>query len=170
MGAEIVARGRLGKDPLTRETRNGKQMTTASLAVTAASVGSEETLWLRLIGFGKQAESLGRYRQGDVVTVTGRLELTDLLERLGFPDVTTVNHLVDAARQYNMHDLADDLRDRRQARKTPHRMDRAGYEPFRNTGQADGRWKICGRNVAVYAKKRLSAAEKVRATEKLNRP
>ena len=42
-----------------------------SLAVSNGDV----TLWIGLIAFGGQAEQLLRYAKGDIVSVTGRLEL-----------------------------------------------------------------------------------------------
>ena len=71
MSADITARGRLGQDPKRIETKTGKPMTRASLAVGEG----DETLWLGVVAFGKQAELLARHEKGDVLTVTGRLEL-----------------------------------------------------------------------------------------------
>ena len=58
MSAVITIRGRLGADPVTRQTSNGNQMATGSLAVTLPSRQDDETEWFNLIAFGRVAETL----------------------------------------------------------------------------------------------------------------
>ena len=66
--------GRLGADPVERETRNGKTMVTASLAVSAGRPDAdEETQWFNLIAFGRAAEALARHVKGDLVACMGAL-------------------------------------------------------------------------------------------------
>ncbi len=66
--------GRLGADPVERETRNGKEMVTVSLAVNAGrpDVG-EETQWFNLVAFGRTAEALARHLKGDLIGCMGDL-------------------------------------------------------------------------------------------------
>ena len=66
--------GRLGADSVERETRNGKSMVTASLAVSAGrpDVG-EETQWFNLVAFGRASEDLMRHVKGDLVACMGAL-------------------------------------------------------------------------------------------------
>lgn len=66
--------GRLSRDPKPSTTKNGKPMCTASMAVDVGKVPGEETLWLSVLAFGKQAEALERHHQGDMLAVMGRLE------------------------------------------------------------------------------------------------
>ena len=66
--------GRLGADPVERETRNGKTMVTASLAVSAGRPDAgEETQWFKLISFGRAAEALARHVKGDLIGCMGEL-------------------------------------------------------------------------------------------------
>ncbi len=66
--------GRLGADPVERETRNGKEMVTVSLAVNAGrpDVG-EETQWFNLVAFGRAAKDMMRHAKGDLVACMGGL-------------------------------------------------------------------------------------------------
>ncbi len=66
--------GRLGADPVERETRNGKAMVTASLAVNAARHGADaDTAWFNLVAFGRAAKNMMRHAKGDLVACMGGL-------------------------------------------------------------------------------------------------
>ena len=66
--------GRLGGDPVERETRTGKEMVTVSLAVNAGRPDAdEETQWFNLIAFGRAAKDLARHTKGDLVGCMGQL-------------------------------------------------------------------------------------------------
>ena len=66
--------GRLGADPVERQTRNGKAMVTGSLAVSAGRPDAdEETQWFNLIAFGRTAEALARHVKGDLIGCMGTL-------------------------------------------------------------------------------------------------
>ena len=66
--------GRLGADPVKRETRNGKTMATASLAVNAGRFGeAEDTVWFSLAAFGRIADDLLRHSKGDLIATMGQL-------------------------------------------------------------------------------------------------
>ncbi len=66
--------GRIGADPVERETRNGKAMVTASLAVSAGRPDADqETQWFNLIAFGRAAEALARHVKGDLIGCMGAL-------------------------------------------------------------------------------------------------
>ncbi len=76
MSAIITIRGRLGAKPAMRQTSNGNEMATASIAVTLpARVEEQQTQWFQLIGFGRTAEALGKHGKGDAVCVMGELQL-----------------------------------------------------------------------------------------------
>ncbi len=66
--------GRLGADPVERQTRSGKEMVTVSLAVNAGrpDVG-EETQWFNLVAFGRAAKDLMRHPKGDLLACMGNL-------------------------------------------------------------------------------------------------
>src|SRR5262249_53573724 len=59
------------------------------------------------------------------------------------------------------------LRDRRNRRIIPHRLERAGYVPVRNDAATDGYWVVDGRRQPVYAKASLSLADQLRAVRTL---
>jgi hypothetical protein len=59
------------------------------------------------------------------------------------------------------------LKDRRNSRQIPHRFEAAGYLPVRNDYQADGRWKVRGKNVVIYARRVLSFRERFAAAKEL---
>lgn len=88
-------------------------------------------------------------------------ELSDALDKLGNPAALTVADLKAHA------DLAfcDWLSDRRNARRIPHRLEEAGYQAARNPGQEDGRWKVDGKNVPIYARRDLSVRDGIAAAE-----
>ena len=70
----IAAHCRLGKDPVSRETRNGKQMATSSAAVDVTQGENEQqTLWFGLVAFGKMADTLMRHKQGDLLSIQGKV-------------------------------------------------------------------------------------------------
>ncbi len=76
--------GRLGGDPVERETRNGKAMVTASLAVSAGRPdASEETVWFDLAAFGRTADALARHAKGDLLAAMGALHRTRFTGRDG---------------------------------------------------------------------------------------
>ena len=76
--------GRLGADPVERETRNGKVMITVSLAVSAGRPDAgEETVWISLAAFGRAGETLARHVKGDLLAAIGPLYRTRFTTRDG---------------------------------------------------------------------------------------
>ncbi len=76
--------GRLGADPVERETRNGKAMVTASLAVNAGRPDAdEETVWISLAAFGRAGKALARHAKGDLVAAMGALYRKRFIGRAG---------------------------------------------------------------------------------------
>ena len=78
MSAQLAAHGRLGGDPRAIETKTGRAMATATLAVDAAGKREGDDaapLWLGLVAFGTLAERLLEQRKGDALTVYGRLQV-----------------------------------------------------------------------------------------------
>jgi len=90
-------------------------------------------------------------------------ELADVLEKLGWPDAVTLTDIIERANA----DFADWLRDRRNARRVPHRLEAAGYEAIRNDASADGRWKVAGKNQVIYARRELSVRDRIGAAQRL---
>ncbi len=76
--------GRLGGDPVERETRNGTAMVTASLAVNVARANADEdTAWFSLAAFGKTGEALLRHHKGDLLAAMGTLTRRKYTDRSG---------------------------------------------------------------------------------------
>ena len=66
--------GRLGGDPIERQTKNGKVMVTVTVAVDAARHGADaDTAWISLVAFGRAAEALARHVKGDLIGCMGAL-------------------------------------------------------------------------------------------------
>jgi single-strand DNA-binding protein len=71
--------GRLGADPVARQTKNGHAMATASVAVdvTAWQAEEPETLWVSMLCFGVQADVLLRANKGEMIVAIGKLTRHD---------------------------------------------------------------------------------------------
>jgi len=90
-------------------------------------------------------------------------ELADLLDKLGNPDAITLSRIANEVTD----DFANWVRERKNRRVIPHRMEKCGYVPVRNEAATDGLWKIGDKRQAIYAKNCLSHAEQRRAADKL---
>ena len=84
-------------------------------------------------------------------------EIADVVDALGSPGALTVEDL----HLYASDDFRAWLKDRRNSRQIPHRLEAVGYVPVRNEYQTDGRWKVCGKNVVVYAKRQLTLRDRI---------
>jgi hypothetical protein len=89
-------------------------------------------------------------------------DLRDALEALGSPEVTTLDHIADKASA----DFALWLRDKRNSARIPHRLEECGYVRVRNEATTDGRWKVRGKNVVLYARAELSERDRVAAARR----
>ncbi len=74
MTAHLAIYGRLGYDPKAIETRNGKPMAAATIAVEIGPLGEGEPLWLGLLAFGRIADDLLRHQKGDLLSAFGRVQ------------------------------------------------------------------------------------------------
>jgi hypothetical protein len=62
------------------------------------------------------------------------------------------------------------IKDRKNRRAIPHRLEKCGYEPVRNDdAKSDGHWKIGGKRQAVYAHTSLTIKERIEAVRRLQR-
>ncbi|HAF4709410.1 TPA: single-stranded DNA-binding protein [Salmonella enterica] len=78
MTAQIAAHGRLVADPQTKTTSKGTNMAFARMAVSlpcSASQDGQATLWLGVTAFSKQADALAKHQKGDLVSVSGQLQI-----------------------------------------------------------------------------------------------
>ncbi len=83
-------------------------------------------------------------------------EMQDAIDALASPDVLTLDRIANSASP----SFAEYLRDRKNARRIPHRLESCGYVAVRNDSSKDGRWKVNGRNQTIYAKAELSPRER----------
>lgn len=96
-------------------------------------------------------------------------EIAGVLDRLKAPDAVTVQDVIDACldgEDQSLVDLGEWLKDRKNARSVPHRMDSLGYTSVRNPSDKRGYWKIHGHQVAIYVKRELSAVNRLAAARK----
>lgn len=91
-------------------------------------------------------------------------ELADVLDALNEPDAVTLDDLADKA----LTGFRDWLRDRKNRRQIPHRLESVGYVPVRNpNAESDGLWKVGGRRMAIYAKATLTLRDRIDAASKV---
>ncbi|MFC1688086.1 primase-helicase family protein [Pseudomonadota bacterium] len=95
-------------------------------------------------------------------------ELADTLDALYWPTSITLSDIVTQATIHHP-DFAEWLKDRRNRRQIPHRLESAGYEPLRNEFAKDGLWRIDKKRQVVYAKNGISLADRLNAAKKLCR-
>ena len=99
----------------------------------------------------------------DANRATEDAELADVLDKLERPDAVTLDRLVNEAG----YELGTWLRDRKNRRAIPHRLEQCGYIPVRNDAADDGLFKINGRRQVIYAKATLCTSERLRAARAL---
>lgn len=78
MSGQVALYGRLGDAPIERTSQAGNLWATASLAVDLSD-GRQDAppvQWFGVVAFGRQAESLIRHGKGDLIGVSGRLQLS----------------------------------------------------------------------------------------------
>jgi hypothetical protein len=90
-------------------------------------------------------------------------ELADVLDDLGRPAATTLSRIQNTAKG----DFETWIKDRKNRRVIPHRLEKCGYVPVRNDDADDGLWRINDRRQVVYAKAELSLRDRIAAAEKL---
>jgi Family of unknown function (DUF5906) len=94
-------------------------------------------------------------------------ELADVLDALKNPEAATLQQLVDAAEENELHGAAAFLCDRDNRRAIPHRLDGCGYIPVRNSSNKRGLWKIGGIQQVIYVNKKLSVRDQIVAARTL---
>jgi hypothetical protein len=92
-------------------------------------------------------------------------EMADALEGIGWPPATTISAICSSLTI--AEGFAVYLRDRKNSRKIPHRLDTAGYVAVANDSATDGLWKVFGKRQVIYAKKDLSVRDRIAAAREL---
>ncbi len=90
-------------------------------------------------------------------------ELADAIDALGSPRALTLEQIAGRANG----GLGEYLRDRKNARRIPHRLEACGYVAVRNDGARDGHWKVEGRRQVIYAKATLPVRDRIAAAYEL---
>ena len=93
-------------------------------------------------------------------------KIADALDDLGRPDAVTLLSIIDKTEA----GFSEWLRDRKNARQIPHRLEECGYVSVRNkAAPSDGLWRIRGARQVVYARKDLSENQRLAAVTELAR-
>jgi Family of unknown function (DUF5906) len=87
-------------------------------------------------------------------------ELADVLDRMGNPDATTLNRILNEAAGSEIEAW---LHDRKNRRAIPHRLEKCGYVPVRNDAAESGLWVINGARQVIYARSDLPIQARLRA-------
>jgi hypothetical protein len=117
-------------------------------------------------------------------------ELADVLDAMGNPDATTLKDIISNCSSITSDGLYDWLKERKNRRSIPHRLEKCGYVPVHNPAADDGLWKIKSKKPravfgvvskgsnpqeteskrqVVYAKKTLPLGERIVAAQALVR-
>jgi hypothetical protein len=86
-------------------------------------------------------------------------DLANALDKLNNPDALVLGDLLRVAPSA----FEDWLRDRKNRRAVPHRLEACGYGPVRNPDAANGLWRIDGEKVVAYARSTLTVREQIEA-------
>lgn len=90
-------------------------------------------------------------------------ELADAIEAIGSPAALTLSQIGGQT----TNGFGEWLRDRKNARRIPHRLESCGYVAVRNDGAKDGLWKILGKRQVIYAKAELSPRDRIHAAQEI---
>jgi hypothetical protein len=102
----------------------------------------------------------------DIVSASRAPEDADVataVEKLNEPDALTISDLSDANDDLEFRAW---LRDRKNSRQLPHRLEAAGYVAMPNPDRKDGLWIISGKRQMVYAKRNLVIRDRIAAAQK----
>jgi Family of unknown function (DUF5906) len=90
-------------------------------------------------------------------------ELADVIDHLNNPPAMTLSQIANAA----SGEFETWIRDRKNRRAIPHRLEQCGYVPIRNDLAKDGLWKIKGKRQVIYTKSNLSIRDQLAAANDL---
>jgi hypothetical protein len=87
-------------------------------------------------------------------------ELADVLDRIGNPAAVMLSRIQAAA--YGDGDFGEWIKDRKNRRAIPHRMEKCGYIAVHNMAAQDGLWKAGGRRQVIYARSALPLVDQIK--------
>jgi hypothetical protein len=91
-------------------------------------------------------------------------ELADVLDEMGNPQAFVLPRLI---REAGGREIAGWLRDRKNRRVIPHRLESCGYVPVRNGARKTGLWVVNKTRQVIYALASLSIRDRLRAASGL---
>jgi hypothetical protein len=91
-------------------------------------------------------------------------ELADILDAMGNPEATTIIRMLGYSKD---SDIIEWLKDRKNRRAIPHRLEKCGYVPVRNDTATSGLWVINGKRQVVYGRQDLSERDRNKAARNL---
>jgi len=98
-------------------------------------------------------------------------ELADVIEKIEEADrergLTNAALTLSTIVTWADAELGTWLRDRKNRRAIPHRMEKCGYVPVRNEDAADGLWRFDDKRQVIYAKSALSIRDRFTAAKTL---
>jgi hypothetical protein len=94
-------------------------------------------------------------------------ELADILDGMGNPDATTLSRIVTTAVGAEIETW---LRDRKNRRSIPHRLEKCGYVPVRNDTAESGLWIVNGTRQVIYGKKTVPISDRLKAARDIVSP
>jgi Family of unknown function (DUF5906)/Bifunctional DNA primase/polymerase, N-terminal len=104
----------------------------------------------------------------DANNASEEAEINDVLDRMGRPAATTLDHIKSAAMMSPAGaDLTIWLNDRKNRKAIPHRLEKCGYVRVRNEDAADGLWRLNDKRQAIYAKDDLTPNDRLKAASRL---
>jgi hypothetical protein len=92
-------------------------------------------------------------------------EFADVLDALEWPPAVTLDDISGRSEG----DFATWLKERKNFRVIPFRLESCGYVPVRRNDVEGGRWKVNGKRTVIYAKKELSLREQQEAARDLTK-
>jgi hypothetical protein len=90
-------------------------------------------------------------------------ELEDLLDEMDRPYAIPISRLLAAAKG----GLAEWMKEPRNRKAIPHKLEDSGYTMVNNSGAKDGYWRLNGRRQPIYGRKDLSERERLTAVRQL---
>lgn len=81
MSAQVAIYGRLGGDPVHRQSQTGTDWATGSIAVALSKEEGDASTWFGIVAFGRAAHALCKHSKGDLVSISGRLQLNKFRDR-----------------------------------------------------------------------------------------
>jgi hypothetical protein len=90
-------------------------------------------------------------------------EMADVFDDLGNPAAVVMSKLILTA----TGDFGNWLRDRKNRRNIPHRLEACGYQVVRNPDANDGLWKVFGKRQTIYGKAALPYSDRLSAAREI---